>query len=404
MRNLKTVKYLSRMGFELDLITPADLEYLYRDQSLLKQSCHTRLYRTDSADPMAMLKKLRPASDQNTSKLYLNTPERVKLAFRRLWPIDNKIGWVPYLIKTGRKALQENKYDTIYISLGPFSAGLGAYRLSVESGLPLILDMRDYWTLLGDYELQGFAWQRKLSRHWEAKLYRHAKMIVTATEGIGEDICAAFGDELKSKCITIYNGWDEEDFEGQEIARPGAGFELAYFGNIYARRSLAKFYAALSDLRDEGKLPPGTGVKLYGNFFKETVDEAKSSGINNLVEFIPQLDHGEAILAMQKSHALVLALNSSGPKGTLSSKIFEYLRSGRPVLAMVPAKKEAAALLAKCGQPYICAMESQASIRNCLNQLFEEYDPERSFSVPAELERGKQVQMLGERIRVLLDR
>lgn len=401
LRNLKTVKYLSRMGFEIDVITPQDLEYLYRDDSLPSQQSERKLYRTKSADPMALLKKLRPSKDRQASSLYMNTPERAKLLLRRLWPIDNKIGWLPFLVKTGRQALRDNDYDLIYISLGPFSSGLGAYRLSVESGLPLVLDMRDYWTLLGDYELQGFAWQRRLSSHWEAKLYYHASLIVTATEGIGTDIHAAFGMELKRKCLTIYNGWDEEDFEGLESIHPGKGFELAYFGNIYARRSLSKLYAALTELREAAILPEGTRVKLYGNFFKETKDEALKSGVSDLVEFIPQLSHREALKAMLGSHVLLLALNSSGPSGTLSSKIFEYLRSGRPILAMVPAHKEAAALLGRCSQPYVCAMESSASIRDALQRLIAEYDPQRRYPVPVDMERGAQISKLAEALRLL---
>ena len=403
LRNLKTVKYLSRTGFEIDVITPSDLEYLYRDDTLASQQSERQLFRTPSADPMALLRRLRlfvdqqrssfaaPLAHKAVSNLYMETPEKAKLLIRRLWPIDNKIGWLPYLMRTGRKALRENDYDLIYISLGPFSSGLGAYWLSKQSGLPLVLDMRDYWNLLGDYELQGFAWQRKLSRDWEKKLYHHASLIVTATRGIKEDICEAFGSELRDKCLTVYNGWDEEDFTGLEDSHPGDGFELAYFGNIYARRSLGKFYAALSSLREEEILPTGTRVKLYGNFFRETMEEAQRSGVSDLVEFIPQQGHRDAIQAMLRSHVLLLTLNSSGPRGTLSSKIFEYIRSGRPILAMVPAQKEAAAMLKDCGQPYICAMESEASIRLALQRLIAEYDAEKRYPAPPELERAVQI-------------
>ena len=401
LRNLKTIKYLSRMNCVIDVIAPADIEYLYRDESLTRQQRERQLMRTASADPMALLKKMRASSKDQASDLYMNTPENIKLAMRRLWPIDNKIGWLPFLKKTGRKAIKENDYDLIYISLGPFSAGIGAYQLSKESGLPLVLDIRDYWTLLGDYELQGFAWQRNLSRHWENKLYHHASLIVTATQGIADDICEVFGVELYDKCHTMYNGWDESDFKDLEDIRPGEGFELAYFGNIYARRTLSKFYAAVQELHDEGSLPPQTKIKLYGNFFKETVMEAQNSGIAEMVEFIPQLSHKDALQAMLGSHVLLLTLNSSGPQGTLSSKVFEYLRCGRPILAMVPAYKEAEALLRQSHQPYICGMESSSSIRNTLRRLIREYDPQRVYPIPVNYERKAQVQSLAKLLKNL---
>jgi hypothetical protein len=37
LRNLKTVKYLSKHGFSVDVITPSDREYLCRDESLQVQ-------------------------------------------------------------------------------------------------------------------------------------------------------------------------------------------------------------------------------------------------------------------------------------------------------------------------------------------------------------------------------
>ena len=173
---------------------------------------------------------------------------------------------------------------------------------------------------------------------------------------------------------------------------------LAYFGNIYARRSLAKFYAAVGQLQKESLLPPNTKIKLYGNFFKEVCQEAAESPVKDLIEFTAQLEHKQALIAMRNSQVLLLNLNSSGPKGTLSSKVFEYLRCQKPILAMVPAQNEAAQLLRKYGQDYICAMESQDSIYHCLKRLIQEYDAEKSYEIPKDLHREKQVWLLAQKL------
>lgn len=399
LRNVKTVKYLSRMGYSVDVITIDDIEYLYRDKSLLDECGHRNIWRTGSLDPMALLKKLGRCGGGKASRLYMDTPERLKLMIRRAYPIDDKIGWVPFLVRAGNKALRENAYDLIYISMGPFSSGIGAYRLATRSGLPLVLDMRDYWNLLGDYDLQGSAWQRRYSRHWEAKLYQRADMIVTATEGIGQDIASAFGTQHAAKLLTVYNGYDEEDFEGLMPNADPDAFVMAYFGNIYARRTLAKYFAALRSLRDSGALPPNTRVKLYGNFFRETLKDIEQSGIGDMIEVIPQLEHRDALQAMLDADVLLLTLNSSGPRGTLSSKVFEYLRAGKPILAMVPAHNEAAALLRDCGQSYICAMESADSIRNALTRLIADRDNLPEYPAPEHLERGRQIAKLAEALQ-----
>lgn len=399
LRNVKTVKYLAQSGITCDVITVRDIEYLYRDQSLLEENAAAKIIRTDSLDPMALLKKSRGGENPGLSSVYLNTPEKLKLRVRQLYPVDNKIGWLSQLIKAGRQALKDQSYDLIYISLGPFSSGIGAYALSRESGIPLAVDLRDYWTLLADYDLQGGALYKKLSRGLEERIYRHASLIVTATGGIGSDAAKAFGPELAKKMITVYNGWDESDFADLPKAEVDEGYSFAYFGNIYARRSLRHFYRALARLRAENALPPNTRVKLYGNFFRETLDEIAASGVADLIDVVPQLSHREALAAMRNANALLLVVNSSSPRGTLTSKIFEYLRAQKPILAMVPSHNEAAALLKQCGHDLICAMESADSIHHCLKRLFTEGS--REYRVPWELQRQTQVAKLAERLKTL---
>lgn len=400
LRNVKTVKYLTQQGFECSVITVGDIEYLYRDPELLDQSGESRIIRAESLDPMALLKKSGASSQGKPSRLYLKTPERIKLAVRRAHPIDDKIGWVPKLIKAGRAALKEQTFDLIHVSLGPFSSALGAYNLSRESGIPLSVDYRDYWTLLSDYKLQSGIFNRSFSRHWEKKILRHASLIVTATEGIGEDLAQAFGSELREKMITAFNGWDEADFEDLIPAKKSAGFTFSYFGNIYARRSLQYFYAALKSLRQEGALPEGTRVRLHGNFFREALAEIENSGIADMIEVVPQLGNKEALSEMLAADALLLIINSSSPHGTLTSKIFEYLRTQRPILAMVPRFGEAAQLLQNNGHELICAMESTSSIRRTILKLLEK-DAETG-KIPWELQRKNQVAKLVESLRRLI--
>jgi len=397
---VKTVKYLDQAGIACDVLTVKDLEYVYWDESLLAERAEERIIRTRSLDPMALTPKTRAETGGKASRLYMGAPEKLKLLVRQAYPIDNKIGWLPFLLQAGRKALAETDYDFICVSLGPFSSAIGACQLSRESGVPLVLDLRDYWNLLSDYRLQATPLHRKFSFYWEEKAYRHARLIVTATQGIGEDAARHFGEGLADKMLTVLNGWDEEDFRDLPQLERQDGFTFAYFGAIYARRTLKHFYAALRRLREEGSLPPKTRVKLVGNFFREAIDEIKYSDISDIVETVPQLEHAQALAYMRAADALLLVINSSSPRGTLTSKIFEYLRAQRPILAMVPRHNEAAALLRSQGHGLICAMESADSIYHCLKRLFAQGPKE--YSIPWELERSRQVGLLADKLRSLI--
>lgn len=384
LRNQKTVKYLSSAGCRIDVISVGEIEYNYYDSSLMDGAGEHSVIRTASYDPMALLKMLFGKSSTVSRGLYHNTPEKLKLFIRRLYPLDDKIGWLPPLLKAGTTAMRQNNYQLIYVSCGPFSSAVAAWWLSRKFKVPYVLEMRDYWTLLSDYNLQGSYLNRMLSRAWELRLLKAASGIVTATKGIADDLCAAFGANLKEKSFTLYNGPDEEDYQNLKPMLAHEGFVLSYFGALYARRSLKNLYAAMRELASEGALPQGTQIRLYGNFHREALQEIESSGISQMITLVPQLQHQAALQEMQNADALILLINSSSPRGTLTSKVFEYLRLGKPVLAMIPHNGEAAGLLNESGQDYICAMESTSGIKACIKRLSEDFKQKREFGYPKE--------------------
>jgi len=270
LRNVKMIKYLAQEGISCDVITVSDIEYIQRDFSLLSECREKRLIRTDSLDPMALFRKFGFSKGNQATGLYMNTPEKIKLWIRRLYPLDEKIGWNPFLIKAGRKAISETHYDLIYISLGPFSSGVGAYKLFKESGIPLVLDIRDYWNLLSDYNLEATIFHRKYSWHWEKTLYDYASLIETATRGIERDIIQIFGSHLKDKTMTVFSGWDEMDFiDLPEVTKPDA-YTISYFGNINARRTLKFFFQALKRLLQEGNAPQNLKIQLLVIILKKS--------------------------------------------------------------------------------------------------------------------------------------
>lgn len=394
LRNVKTVKYLSELGCVVDVISVGDIEYNYHDDSLLAETNEHSVTRTASLDPMAVMKKLFGKHQSASQSLYRRTPERIKLLIRRMYPLDDKVGWLPPLIAAGARALQQERYDLIYVSCGPFSSSLAAWWLAKRYRIPYAVEMRDYWTLLSDYNLMGSAVQRRFARYWEAKILRSAKWIITATKGIGTDIAAAFGQELQGKLFTLYNGHDEEDYADlKPVSKQEAGFVLSYFGALYARRSLKCFYAAVKHLAEEGKLPKGTQIKLYGNYNLEAVKEVEDSGLAEMISIIPSLNHKEALQQMAVSDALLLVINSSSPHGTLTSKVFEYLRISKPILAMVPSNGEAAELLTQSGHSHICAMESVSGIKACIAKLLADKPAPFSYDT-ANYNRKAQVQAL----------
>jgi len=401
LRNLKTVKYLSQLGNTIDVLTVGNIVYNFYDNGLLAKCEQNRIIHIPSFDPMSILEKLSGKNKTMSNNIYHQTPERIKLFIRHLYPLDDKVLWLPNLLKTAKKTLAGDSYNLIYVSCGPFSSAVAARYLSKHFKLPYVLDMRDYWTLLNDYNLQGTYLNRLHSQHHEKRILKDAALIVTATKGIAEDISNHFNKELQSKTFVLYNGHDEEDFSTlPKMETNHDQYTLSYFGTITAKRSLKWLLRALKNLKQENKLPVGFSFNLYGNYHRETYQEIQQSGIEEIVKVTPQITHKEALAVMQASDALLLLINSDSPKGTLTSKVFEYLRIGKTILALIPKQGEAAELLKERGQNFICPMESSVAIKKELEKLFAQRDDEHHFHYLAEkYERKKQVEELNQKLQ-----
>jgi len=150
-------------------------------------------------------------------------------------------------------------------------------------------------------------------------------------------------------------------------------------------------------------IPQNLRILLYGNYNREVYQEIEGSGIKTRITVMPQISHQQALIKMQEADALILIINSSSPKGTLSSKIFEYLRIARPILALIPHHGEAAELLRECGITSICPMESVSAIKQCLSRLFDERNlPLQPSPTLARYERGMQISELYDKLQNLL--
>ena len=173
-----------------------------------------KIIRTASLDPMYLLNKLKNLLHLNTDKLYFQTKSTQKETIKKLFPIDDKIGWLPFAIQAGKQALLTNRYDAVMVTCGPFSSALAAQRIAKLGKIPFILDYRDLWTLNNTtYQPSGLFY--KLLQKLEQNACRSADLVLTATEFMKQALQDRFGKHLEAKLLTFYNGWDEADFDGK---------------------------------------------------------------------------------------------------------------------------------------------------------------------------------------------
>lgn len=260
---------------------------------------------------------------------------------KQLLQPDPQVLWNFNAYHQATRALQTTKHDAILVTGPPFSSFLLGCKLKNKFKLPLILDFRDEWLLVGKYmenhRLSGRS-LRKQQRMLHQSL-RMADAVVATTEASAEELtatCRELGSTAKVTCI--YNGYDPADCRVLSKTSPShARCNITYTGTLWQLTDIGPFLAALQqcewestdaiDLAIAGRRTPQQDALLADL----KVPQVKLT----CHDYVP---HQQSLLLAGQSDILLLLLaDQPGAERVVPAKLFEYLALGRKILAIVPA-------------------------------------------------------------------
>jgi glycosyltransferase involved in cell wall biosynthesis len=421
----KTVKYLKKKGWEIDVLSVKNIVYHSFDCELAEECQPDRIVRTSSAELLSLLFAARmlagifkknninkPDTEKTRteSSCYFSIPEKFRRLAKKALPIDEKIGWYPFALKAGMKLLKTREYDLIMVSISPYTSALIGKELSQRSKIPLLIDYRDHWTL-NPYEDFLTPWHRKLSAAHESKILASARFITSIGKTMSQELqlLAKSSSQSARDFMVIYNGYDESDFPSDTTHTPREEGKLlfTYTGNFYQQRTPRYFCEALRMLKKENNpLAAQLKARFVGNYHSDVTKIISASDLKSTVEIIPQVSHINAISLLMKSDVLLLFIPAADGKGVITSKIFEYLRTNKPILAMIPEACEAAELIRNYSHHIICPPEepvmiTEAIVKASKGLLTPPGDPEYKRQI-TRFSREEQTNKLDETLKVRL--
>ncbi len=398
-RSCKTIKYLSKLGWDCDVLTVKSIFYHSQDLTLLNECSERQVFKANSFDPMAVTKSIKADNPDNNS-FYFRIPEGFKVAIKKLFPIDDKIGWLIPAVLKGIREAKRNNYRFIFTTMGPYTAGLIGYYISKSCNIPLIVDYRDHWTI-NPYD-DNISLLKPLSVHWEKKILNHSKLVTVIGNVMKEQLCDRFGSNLSSKIHVLYNGFDESDFTDYKRSPSKLPIVISYIGNFYRNRTPKFFVEAIKELRDEGFDFSNISFRFVGNYFREARECLEDSKVADILEIVPQVTHEEVIKKYEETSGLLLFIANENGKGVITGKLFEYLRSGIPILAMIPQEGEAAQILRSTGNNLICSIDDVDVIKNLFKKLVLRIQAEVfSPKLDSKYSREEQTKLLNQRLNTL---
>lgn len=161
--------------------------------------------------------------------------------------------------------------------------------------------------------------------------------IVCVSQGMKAALIQQYGE--KKPIAVITNGFDLEDYTTQEqVKMPRDALNFVYTGTLYhGRRTVDLLAKTLRSLMDKGILSKSQVVFHYaGPDFGELKSQLAGYDLEDTAKDYGFVSRSQS-LAMQRAGDFVLLLNwnDQNYQGVIPGKIFEYMASGTPILALI---------------------------------------------------------------------
>jgi glycosyltransferase involved in cell wall biosynthesis len=251
-----------------------------------------------------------------------------------------------------------------------------------RSGLPWIADFRDPMAQ-ENYPAHPRLWRS--FRDIEAATIAAAHRSVFTTPGAARMYRERYPASA-ARIAVIENGYDEESFAGlggEGAARTplNAGMvTLLHSGIVYPdERDPTALFAALRRLAD--------GAAVRGDDFRirfraaghEALlrDLAARYSVEELVEIVPPIPYRAALEEMVRADGL-LVLQAANCNEQIPAKLYEYLRAGRPIVALTDPRGDTAGALRHAGIDAIARLDSTEDIAALLARFVEDLRAQRA--------------------------
>ena len=326
---------------------------------------------------------------------------------------DPQVLWNPQAIEAGLRALGQRKHDAIFVTAPPFSSFLIGAELARRTGLPLVLDYRDEWSISNSYlENKRLGWlSRTWQQHQQSLVVRAASALIATTRHSAESLQeVARAASCRPLVTHIYNGFDSADFHDGTAPLPDPlldatsdstqPYKLAYIGTLWNLTSVEPVIRAVRLLAEQS---PDLASRLELHFVGRRT-AAQDEWLDQLgplpcrVVRQPYLDHNAALKLMRSADGLCLLLSDLPEAGrVVPAKLFEYLAVRRPIFAIVPPG-EVSSMVQDCPFAFV---HSPSDIAGLCRRLGDEIERHRlGISMPTGLwdashfERRRQAEQL----------
>ncbi|WP_286761631.1 glycosyltransferase family 4 protein [Salegentibacter sp. UBA1130] len=378
-RWLKFVKYLRNFNIEPVVYIPENPNYPMLDNSLqseipkgitiLKKPIFEpyQLAGFFAKNQTKTISKGIIAAEKNQSFL------QKSLLFIRgnLFIPDARTFWIKPSVKFLKTYLKEEGIKKIITTGPPHSLHLIGLKLKQELDLIWIADFRDPWTQIGYHKkLKLTESSKKKHLRLEREVLNSADQIMTTSFTTK----AEFAEKTSKPISIITNGFDTEENE-KTNENLDKKFSISHIGSLLSERNPENLWKAIAELTNENlNFSEDLELKLAGTVSEEIITSIKSVGLGEKLQLLGYVSHTQAVALQQKSRLLLLIeIDSEETRGIIPGKLFEYLSSKRPILAIGPEKWDVQQILQQTRSGEYCQYSEKDRLKSLILRHYDAY-------------------------------
>lgn len=376
-RWLKFVKYLTDFNIQPIVYIPENPTYPIVDEKLVSEiSDKAIILKQPIFEPYQLASVF---SKNKTKKISSGIiPNQKKQSFLdktflwirgNLFIPDARVFWVKPSVKYLQQYIQENNIDTIITSGPPHSLHLIGLKLKQQLNINWLADFRDPWTTIGYHKsLKLSSYASKKHKQLELQVLNAADTIIVTSNTTKTEFQAITQEPIE----VITNGYDVE-----KVAKPALDekFSLAHIGSLLSERNPKILWECLSELLSEiPEFAIHFELKLIGTVSQEILETIQNYKLDKYHNNLGYVSHEEAVLQQRKSQVLLLIeINSPDTKSIIPGKLFEYMVSERPIIAIGPNGSDFAEIITNTNTGVFVNYDEKEKLKNIIINYYHQY-------------------------------
>lgn len=404
-RWLKFAKYLTDYGIEPVIYAPENPHYPLLDASLEDEiPKHLEVIKKPIFEPYGLSKIFSKKSTQQISSGIIAEEEKQNLLQKAMLFVrgnffipDARKFWIKPSIKFLSEYLQDNQIKTIITTGPPHSLHVIGLGLKNELDIKWIADFRDPWTGIGYHDKLRLTENSQLEhKELERRVLHKADHLITTSFTTK----AEFREITTTPITVITNGYDVENIPKIETDEK---FSISHIGSLLSGRNPRNLWQALAELISENSaFAEDFQLKLIGSVGEQVLETIKSAGLNGHLELKGYVSHREALKLQRSSQLLLLIeIDSEETRGIIPGKLFEYMVSARPIIAVGPAGADVKKIITETNTGKYFEYQEKEKIKEYILTTYQSYKEGKLTVNPIGLQKYSRKALTGELAKLL---